>query len=373
MLRRSGVLATLILALTVTPAYATTVTLRVEGKDTTIFEGPVVTGPKTIEEDGSHACDGTRESNGGETDQPRGTATTTLDDGARVNGFSWDGTFSEFGSFRDYFVTRIGGDTQKTDLNEFWGFARNYELPPVGGCQQQVFDGDEVLWAYDIFSDDGNFGEKPRLRLSGPASASVGETVTYRVIEGPNGPPVSGATINSNDTGPEGQVKVRLDTPGLQRIKASKSGTIRSNAVEVCVTSPAVPECGPRTLGVPGAATGAAPTPPRILSPRTRASYRRGPRLIRGTVQAPSGLSAVSFSLRRASGGRCSVYLARAERFSRPGRCRASAPFTRVGDEPEFSYLLPRVLPAGSYVLRVRAVDRANRESSTSVRFVVRR
>ena len=141
MLRRSGVLATLILALTVTPAYATTVTLRVEGKDTTIFEGPVVTGPKTIEEDGSHACDGTRESNGGETDQPRGTATTALDDGARVNGFSWDGTFSEFGSFRDYFVTRIGGDTQKTDLNEFWGFARNYELPPVGGCQQQVFDG----------------------------------------------------------------------------------------------------------------------------------------------------------------------------------------------------------------------------------------
>jgi len=368
MLRRSGILAILLTMLLAAPAAAaTTVTLRVEGKNDTIFEGPVTTDAKTIEEDGSHRCDGTREANNGQTDVPRATAITALDDGARANDFSWDGTFSN--SFRDYFVTRVGGDTQKVELGEFWGFARNFETAQVGGCQQQVQEGDEVLWAYDTFSDDGKFSEKPRLRLSGPERVAVGETAVFRVVEGPNGPAVSGASIGTGrETGAGGELDIRFDGPGLQRIKASKTGTIRSNSVEVCVTSPEVPDCGPRTLLVPGAA---APAAPVVSSPKARTRYRRGPRLIKGEVQAPAGLAGVSFSLRRSVGRRCSYFLARPERFSRAGRCRGTRSVP-VGASPEFSYLLPRRLASGRYTLVVTATDRSGRSVKRTVRFAVR-
>ena len=386
MLRRSGILAILLTMLLAAPAAAaTTVTLRVEGKDATIFEGPVRTDAKTIEEDGSHRCDGTAEANGGESSDPRPTATTALDDGARANGFSWDGTFSEFGSFRDYFVTRIAGDTQKADQGEYWGFARNFEAPPVGGCQQQVFVGDEVLWAYDFFGDDGNGGNKPRLRLSGPSVATVGGQGTFRVIEGPSGGGVSGAAVGeverpgqpaqpdaipSQPAGADGEVTLRFDQPGLHRIKATNSGAIRSNAIEVCVTGPKAPDCGPRTLLVPGAAGGALAAP-TVSSPRRGARYRRGPRLIKGQVSAPAGLKGVSFSLRRSAGRRCSFFLARQELFSRLGRCRATRSVA-VGSQPAFSYLLPRALGSGRYALEVTATDQAGRAAKKTVRFTVR-
>ena len=81
------------------------VTLRVEGRTQTIFDGPVTTDGHdvTTPSGGTHRCDGT---NGSAEPSPGPTATAALDDAARLAGFSFDGNYGNFG-IDDYFLTRI--------------------------------------------------------------------------------------------------------------------------------------------------------------------------------------------------------------------------------------------------------------------------
>ena len=67
-------------------------------------------------------------------------------------GFPWEATFS----INDFFVQSIGGEV---GVNESWGYALNYRPVEVGGCQQQVGAGDEVLFGF--------FSEVPRTTQSG--------------------------------------------------------------------------------------------------------------------------------------------------------------------------------------------------------------
>ena len=101
-------------------------------------------------------------------------------------------------------------------------------------------------------------------------------------------------------------------------------------------------------------------------------SRRRAPRLLRGRVASdPSGLRAVKLRLTRRVGKKCSYFSGSRERF-RPMRCGRGS-FFRIGDEAEWSYLLPRRPGRGSYVLEVKAIDGAfNRGAVTRVRFRVR-
>ena len=102
-------------------------------------------------------------------------------------------------------------------------------------------------------------------------------------------------------------------------------------------------------------------------------SRRRAPRLLRGTVAAdPSGLRAVKLRLTRRRGGRCCVLL-RAPRALR-ARCAAGAArSSRIGDRADWSYLLPKRLGRGRYVLEVKAIDGAfNRGTPARVRFRVK-
>ena len=112
----------------------------------------------TIEQDknGPQPCDGT---NGGANPTPGPTVTSALDDAV-----AWDGTCNP--SFSDFLVNRIGSDTA-TDT-QFWGTALNGTPTELGGCQVQVKTGDDVLWAYDMFS------AKQFLELSGPRTARAG-------------------------------------------------------------------------------------------------------------------------------------------------------------------------------------------------------
>ncbi|MGH8906066.1 MAG: hypothetical protein ACRD0K_06040 [Egibacteraceae bacterium] len=206
------------------------VTLRVEGATSTIFERPVTTDGHdvTTAAGGTHRCDGT---NNNANPKPGPTATAALDDAAKSGGFTFDGTYSA--EFDDFFITRLGPDEQ-TDT-AFIGIFRDSQLTPVGGCQQRVEAGDEVLFAYDAFTDD--HGAKPVLELVGPDAATIGDPITVTVTDGATGSPVAGATVDGATTGPDGTAEITFDTPGVTHLKAELPDAIRSNSLPVTVTS----------------------------------------------------------------------------------------------------------------------------------------
>jgi hypothetical protein len=374
-LRRSAALAvaTVLVALAAASsalAAPVTVNLRVEGKTSTIYEGPVTTDGKTLTKDasGPHACDGTTAS----PPQPAGpTMTSALDDGAIAGGFTWDGTWFSFG---DFSIDRIGPDAKTS--SEFWGYALNYTSSSVGGCQQQVVSGDEVLFGYDYFS------KSALLKLSGPATAEADQPVTVTVVDGQNGSPAVGASVGGALTGPDGTAKLTFSSTGSQRLKAERADAVRSNALTVCVHRGNDGTCGTPAPG--GAATGGSAGGGTVVQDTRgaaasvvgirdgqRFSLRRAPRLLRGTVDpGAAGVHAVRFRLRRSLGGRCVFYSAVSERFRR-GSCDATWFFYRIGDRPQWEYLLPSRLAPGAYVLDVRVMDRWGREVTKTVRFTV--
>jgi hypothetical protein len=102
----------------------------------------------------------------------------------------------------------------------------------------------------------------------------------------------------------------------------------------------------------------AAPTV-RIAGPRNGRRYRHGPRLLRGVASDDrSGVKLVKLALRRhVSGKGCQWWSGRREKFV--GRnCRKKF-FFGIGSSANWSYLLPRPLGPGHYVLDVKVVDAA--------------
>ncbi|KAI0071646.1 hypothetical protein K474DRAFT_1668819 [Panus rudis PR-1116 ss-1] len=202
--------------------------LRIEGSNKTIYEGPIVTFPHnvTTESGGTHHCDGT---NNNENPTPGPTCTTALDDASKVAGFTWDGTF--FTEFDDYFITRIASDTGDGDIA--WGILVDFQFTPVGGCQQEVKDGDYVLWAFDAFTK-AHF-----LKLSGPTTARVNQLVTFVVTDGATGEKLAGARVAgdgfSGTTDGNGEVQFKFTSHGLHSFKAEREDSIRSNRAAVLV------------------------------------------------------------------------------------------------------------------------------------------
>jgi hypothetical protein len=115
--------------------------------------------------------------------------------------------------------------------------------------------------------------------------------------------------------------------------------------------------------------------PVTTIGVRDRAvfSRRRAPRLLRGSVTAdPSGLHSVKLRLTRRVGKRCSYFSGRQERFRRM-RCGRGS-FLRIGDRAAWSYLLPKRLGRGRYVLEAKAIDGAfNRGPAARARFRVKK
>lgn len=119
------------------------VTLTVEGPDGLLFKGKVRTKGHDVTPatGGTHTCDGT---NAGANPSPVPTPTAALDDAARVNGFTWDGTW--YASFDDYFVETIKG--VKGDATAYWNISVNGTSTPVGGCQFKLNAGDAVAFTW---------------------------------------------------------------------------------------------------------------------------------------------------------------------------------------------------------------------------------
>jgi hypothetical protein len=343
------VLAALLLLCGTAWAAPTTVNVRVEGATSTIFEGPVTTDGKVID---GHPCDGTTRTmppNPG----PGPTMTAALDDASLGAGFAWRGTWSD--SFGDFLIDEIA--SEQSGASGFWGTVLNYVATPVGGCQQQVQQGDGLLFAL------GDVYTQPLLKLAGDSRAAVGEPLTLHITNGADGSDVAGATLAGapGETGADGRLAVTFDSPGVKTLKAQAAGAIRSNAWQMCIEVPGSGTCGgfvSPLLPISKVTDSAAPTV-RIAGPRNGRRYRHGPRLLRGVASDDrSGVKLVKLALRRhVSGKGCQWWSGRREKFV--GRnCRKKF-FFGIGSSANWSYLLPRPLGPGHYVLDVKVVDAA--------------
>jgi hypothetical protein len=354
-----------------------TVNLRVEGSSKTIFEGPVSTeappspGITTSSSEGAHLCD-FKDNGGHEGFGAAGpTPTAALFDAATGNGLPFDAKWSK--SLNDFFVTQVGADLEGGPP-EFasWGYAVNYTTAEVGGCQFLLAPGSEVLWAYNYFN------LHHLLKLTAPAAASAGAAFTVHVTDGQTGEPLAGAVIGQAAAGittplspavmtdAGGNATVTLAGAGTVTLKATRTESVRSNGLVVCVHNGNDGSCG---TTVPAGGTSQAVSPPahafegdvaRITAIKNGAVYRRrsAPRLLSGTVELRAGgtLRQVSISLARRYRGRCFLFSGSKARFVRSRKCGKAA-FFAVGSGQSFSYLLPTPLPPGRYVFEMKALE----------------
>jgi hypothetical protein len=348
----------------VAAAAPVTVDLRVEGASATIFEGPVNTDGHPVDGGdgtGAHPCDGT---NGAVNPSPGATVTSALADAAVPNG--WHGTWD--GGFEDFLIDGIGGETG-TSFTSYWGSVLNFQPTSHGGCQEQVDQGDQVLFALgDVYS-------QPLLRLSGPARAPLDVPVSFSVTDGKTGTPAANATVaglgSAAASAADGSATIAFAAPGLVTLKASRADAIRSNALTVCVSVTGTGDCGAQSgeLGGPAPSSVAhdskAPIA-RISGPRDGARYVRGPRLLRGTAADEVGVTEVKLALRRHVRGSCRWWSGRRERFV-GSNCHKKF-FFAIGDKASWSYLLPRRLGPGRYVLDVKALDEKGNRAERFVR-----
>ncbi|MEV7085853.1 DUF4430 domain-containing protein [Streptomyces sp. NPDC093085] len=122
------------------------VSLIVRGPDGVLFTGKIRTRGHevTTATGGTHRCDGT---NGGAHPTAVPTPTAALDDAARTQGFTWDGTW--YASFDDFSVDTVkdvsGGGVA------YWNISVNGTPTPVGGCQFELNAGDKVAFTWTAF------------------------------------------------------------------------------------------------------------------------------------------------------------------------------------------------------------------------------
>ena len=113
----------------------------------------------------------------------------------------------------------------------YWIGYLNFTYNTVGGCQLEVKSNDNLLWA--LVSN----GDKiALLKLDGPRTARVGQPVTFTVTNGRDGTPVAGADVNGYTTDAHGHVAITFTKSGVNTVKANKSGTVRSNRLDIKVT-----------------------------------------------------------------------------------------------------------------------------------------
>jgi hypothetical protein len=261
------------------PAYAdgpqAAVEMRIEGRTSTLFEGPVRTEGREIRassDTSSRLCDGT---NNGQHAAPGPTPTAAAVDAMTLTGQSFDGRW--FGSIGDYLIERWGPEAAAE--GQTWSLFANDVLSNVGGCQLELHEGAQVLWKLGFASAKPLLMLAPRATASGapPLTASALPGVPFEVevlayhpggeSEPPSEPsrtgatPAPGATVAPVQTSPggvetvleedpghattdsEGFAAITFTTPGWHRLKAVAPGAVRSNQLYVCVAAAAT-DCG---------------------------------------------------------------------------------------------------------------------------------
>ena len=266
-------------------AALTELTVRIEGAQKTLFEGPIETAGHEIEavsDTEPRICDAT---NNGAHPEPGPTPTAASVDAMELIGEEFDGDW--YPGYDDYFIQQWGPDREDGDTYAYWGILVNGAFTPVGGCQYLAQAGDEVFWAYDAFTGRQMLWLSASGDLGFPASPTAGVEVgeplalTVKAGEGPSAAAVEGITVapvateagtgyqvvetasaSAVTTDSDGHASVTFSTPGWHRIKAQKeTGFIRSNRLDVCVEAVGGGGCG----ALPDDA--AVRVPPRYVEP----------------------------------------------------------------------------------------------------------
>jgi hypothetical protein len=387
------------LAAPVATASPATVTVRVEGSTRTLFEGPVSVAPildppgiETPSSGGAHPCDvkdnGANEGLGSALPTPTDALYDATVQAKLPFNAEWFGE-SHAEKVYDFFVSQVGPDANGGAEEAYWGGAVNFHELASGGCQVGLEPDDEVLWAYNFFN------KAHMLKLSGPTVAQVGSPITVSVTDGHTGSAIVGAAIGEMTAGltttipgsvtteSKGHATIVLAQTGLVTLKATQSESVRSNGLTVCVHNGNDGTCGTTAPAAAGSSAGLLPqlaTPAPYTGPYAVVAdvlglmehhhYRHGsaPRLLTGTVTAPTAIKDVQLRLTRtasaADGARdCSYYDGSDDRFHAMPCGAGHGQFFAVGDSAKFSYLLPAPLPRGRYVIDVEASDLAGSTS----------
>jgi hypothetical protein len=357
------------------------VTVRVEDTgDTLLARSAVHTTTTPVVKDGNnaHSCTGTSVAGALEV----------------ATGGNWSGTWSDaFG----YSVEVILGESHLFSSDHYWGEFVN-GVPGNGACADELSAGDEVLFA----PEPTDFSASPDnpMYLSVPATAQRGVafnvTVNEKVTTFDSSPPfashtvtqpVQGASVGGATTDANGVAAVTLNATGPVGLRATHTGDIRTATETVCVHDGDDGTCGTAAPGVPAAPAapcihdgddGLCGTPDHkatygfIKSIREHQHFRkgRGPRELKGTSDPDaSGLKDVELRLTRNDRGRCSRFSGTLLRFAQLKRCGAShGTWFSVGSKADWSYLLPKALGRGRYVLDLRTVDGAGNADVTLAR-----
>ena len=180
----------------------------------------------------------------------------------------------------------------------------------------------------------------------------------------------AGASVAGQLTGGDGHATVTFASAGVQHLKATRGDAVRSNDADVCVYVPGSGACGHGCE--PDADEGHRQAVDHARRPRDGASYKRGPRELKGTASDDKSLFQVYFRLRRHSHGGCSWYSSKSARFTRSKPHCTAARYQRVGTKASWSYLLPASLPVGKYVLDEKALDSSFNVSLKTIHFEVK-
>jgi len=366
-----GALALAALALALAPSGAlaaspATVSVRIEGATTTLLPRTAVTtttAPVVKDSNPAHTCTGTSVAGALE----------------RATAGNWGASWSDG---LGYYVTSLMG-AAPPDPSSYFVLWVNERSSQTGICDTELQNGDRVLFFLDRCDYDAQAGgcaNQPvlPLGLSAPARVVRGKPFTVRVVRyAADGTPapVAGATVSGGvapaTTATDGTASVTA-TGDAAALRATKDGFARSDSTSTTLCAALAPDGSCLSEG--GVVIAPPPPAPDRAAPVARlASLRynevfaagRGPRLLRGTVAAdPSGIARVELKLTGRDRGRCSRYDAAREEFLRaPCRHNPARVFT-VGDRATWSYLLPRRLPRGRWLVTLTATDRAGNRSA---------
>ena len=344
-----------LLACATAQAAPVTVNLRVEGASSTIFEGPVTTDGKVDRQGREHA----RVRRHHEPRRIPGPG-PTVDLGARRRAARGRILVDRRRSFDDFFDAehRRRGQRPTTPV---LGLSRSTTVPlEVGGCQQQVAHGRRGAVRVRLLRRPARFAERPLLRLRGPAGRPpvsrwlVADEFTCR-----RRPTSSDAAGRRRDgrgrrrPARTARPTVTFDAPGLKRLKAERAGSIRSNAVLLCVS-----ETGTGTAAVPAGQLGSTPDRGKVTdsaAPAARISGPRNGRTLparaaaaegRGRRRPRAACSEVKIALRRHVRGQQLPVVERAARAVRRDASASKMFFFSIGNDAQL------VVPAAARARR---------------------
>ena len=225
-----------------------TVNIRIETNLTTLYEGPITSGPRSITMDGvTYPCNG--QGAGSNPGKPPGNCPVdALDAVAKIRHFTYNGSFD--GEFNDWAVNRIATTADYNSDNYVyiysWVLLVNYKIPQFGegltlsGCQQLLNPGDDVLWA---FITQGPYGiglnpPLPAFLKLAPETVTVkkGQGFTVTVTDGLTGNATQNAIVDGVKTDAKGKATLYLFHTGFFQFKAHRGNDTRSNVLNVTVT-----------------------------------------------------------------------------------------------------------------------------------------